>query len=371
MEKKFSQFTTTKPVYSVADDQPVFQQLRRDVKQIVSQLEEKRKAEIIIKAIFFPAVYILTYGAALYWGSDVRIFYSCYFLLGLWLVFVFLNIIHDAVHGTIFKSKKANQWYVHFFDLMGANSYIWQLRHVRFHHNYPNVNGWDTDIEQSSVFRVFPDGEYSRMHKYQHIYLPLLYPFYLANWLLVRDFKDFFNKKKTVRKLIDIPVVEYIKLFFFKLLFLFYMIALPKIILPLSWGQILVAFLIMLFTASIFSLAVLLSPHANTESAFPLPDEENRLPHSWMMHMMLTTNDVTHNNFFTRFFMGCFNFHVVHHLFPNVNHVYYPEITARLKQLAQQYALPYREYSLIHSLKSHYKLLKQNRIKENIFEETM
>lgn len=362
----------TKPVYSFADEHAaVFRQLRQEVKDIVSELEPKRKGEITFKAIFFPAAYILTYAAALLWGNNLMLFYTCYFLLGLLLVFVFLNIIHDAVHGTVFKSKWANQLYIQFFDLMGANSFIWQQRHVRFHHNYPNVNGWDTDIEQSKMFRVFPDGAYSKMHKYQHIYLPVMYPFYLANWLLVRDFKDFFNRQKTVRKLIHIPVVEYIKLFFFKLIFVFYIIVVPKLVLNIGWGQAVTAFAILLFTASIFSLTVLLTPHANTESSFPLPDKSNQLPHSWMMHMMLTTNDVTHNNFFTRFFMGCFNFHVVHHLFPNINHVYYPEITQRLKQLSIEHHLPYREFSLLQSLKNHYRLLKQNRMPENIFEETM
>jgi linoleoyl-CoA desaturase len=62
-----------------------------------------------------------------------------------------------------------------------------------------------------------------------------------------------------------------------------------------------------------------------------------------MMHMFTTTNDVKHDNWFTRFFMGSFNFHVVHHLFPNVNHVYYPEVTVLLQQYAKKYALPYRQ----------------------------
>jgi linoleoyl-CoA desaturase len=359
------------PVYTSSHNKIVYQQLREDVKQIVSALEPKRRTEIIAKAIFFPLSYVLTYIAALTWGSNILILYGCYFVLGLLLVVIFLNLIHDAVHGTVFRKKWMNKLYVHFFDLMGANSYIWQLRHIRFHHNYPNVNGWDADIEQSDLFRVFPDGGYSRMHKYQHIYLPFFYPFYLANWLLVRDFKDFFNKNKTVRKLVDIPPAEYIKLLLFKAVFFFYMIVLPKLVLNISWWQSLLAFAILLFTASIFSLVVLLSPHANTESEFPVPDEKNRLPHSWMMHMLCTTNDITHDNFFTRFFMGCFNYHVAHHLFPNINHVYYPEITAAVKRYAEEWHLPYRQYTLATSLKNHYKLLKQNRMPESIFEETM
>ncbi len=127
----------------------------------------------------------------------------------------------------------------------------------------------------------------------------------------------------------------------------------------------------MLFSASCFSLLVLLSPHANRESEFPLPSEENELPHDWMTHMLRTTNDIIHDNWFTRFFMGCFNYHVVHHLFPNIHHIFYPEITKLLKEYCQRYQLPYRKYSLWTSLINHYRLLKQNRRPENIFEETM
>ena len=326
---------------------------------------------MLLKAILFPLLYIAIYFSALTWGKNIYVLSGCYFLLGVLLVIIFLNLIHDAVHGSIFESKRLNDLYVHFFDLMGANSFIWKLRHVRFHHNYPNVDGWDTDIEQSSLARVFPTGNFSKFHKYQHIYLPFLYPLYLANWLLLRDFKDFFNKNKTVRKLIDIPRIEYVKLIFFKAIFFFYIFVLPKLILGISWLSMLAAFCIMLFTASIFALIVLLSPHANTESEFPLADKDEKLPHSWMMHMMKTTNDVTSDNWFTRFFMGCFNYHIVHHLFPHINHLYYPEITSLLKKYSAEYRLPYREYSLWTSLKNHYRLLKQNRNQENIFEETM
>jgi linoleoyl-CoA desaturase len=87
--------------------------------------------------------------------------------------------------------------------------------------------------------------------------------------------------------------------------------------------------------------------------------------------MMLTTNDVKEDNWFTRFFMGCFNYHVVHHLFPHIHHSFYPEITAVLKEYAEKYQLPYRQYPLMVSLRNHYRLLRQNRMPENIFEETM
>lgn len=349
----------------------LLKQLRQEARTIVQRLEPRRRAAILRKTLLFPLLYGLIYTAALLGGQNNLVFYGCYFLLGLVLVSLFLNVVHDAVHGTIFRSRRANRLLVHLFDLVGANSFIWQVRHVRFHHNYPNVQDWDTDIEQSALARVFPRGKAKPWHRYQHLYLPLLYPFYLPNWLLVRDFKDFFNPRSTVRKGVQIPAVEYVKLFFFKAFFLFYTIVVPVWVLERSWGEALAAFALFLFTASLFSLAVLLSPHANTESAFPQPDSRNRLPHAWMVHMLLTTNDVREDNWFTRFFMGCFNYHVAHHLFPNIHHVYYPEITAHLQDLARRYELPYRQYSLATSLKNHYRLLQQNRLQADLFEEAM
>lgn len=362
---------TLKPTFVKAKGNDLFLELRKEVNETVRRLEPQRKNHIYLKAVLFPIAYIATYVCALSFGNNVNILFGCYFLLGCFLLLNFLNLIHEAVHHTLFKNKTLNNWYVHFFDLLGANSYIWKVRHIRLHHNYPNVMGWDSDFEQSPIVRVFPQGTFSSMHKYQHIYLPFVYPLYLFNWLLVRDFKDYFKKDNLVWKVTSIPKIEYVKLFLFKAFFLFYILILPKLLLNITWGEIFAAFLIMMFTASIFSLLVLLSPHASTESEFPMPDEGGRMPGTWFMHQLSCTNDVKEDNWFTRFFMGCFNYHIAHHLFPSINHVYYPEITSVIEKFARKNKLPYRKFSLKTSLLNHYRLLKKNAFHENIFEETM
>lgn len=360
-----------KPAFAKTSEEQLFLQLKKEVQAAVRDLAPYRQLQITLKAILFPVLYLFTYITALNFGSDIVILYTCYFFLGLLLVLNFLNLIHEAVHGTLFRNKRLNNWYVHFFDLMGANSYIWKIRHTRFHHNYPNIMGWDTDFEQSPIARVFPHGPFSSMHKYQHIYLPLIYPLYLLNWLLIRDFKDFFSRKQIIWKAVTIPRIEYVKLFLFKAIFLGYTIILPTLFLDISWEEAVTAFLIMVFTASIISLLVLLSPHASTESDFPVPDEHGKMPTPWFMHQLSCTNDVKEDNWFIRFFMGCFNYHIAHHLFPSVNHVYYPEITQIIQRFADKNNLPYRQFPLATSLKNHYLLLKNNAFHENIFEETM
>ncbi len=360
-----------KPLFKRQSDAALFQQLRLEVNDTVKALEPGRKFSIALKSILFPAAYILTYITALLFGSYSWVFYSCYFLLGILIILNFLNLIHEAVHNTLFEDRNLNKWYVYLFDIMGANSYIWKIRHSRLHHNYPNVMGWDSDLEQSPMARVFPHGPFSKIHKYQHFYLPVLYPLFLFNWVLIRDFKDFFSKDRLVWKVTIIPAIEYVKLFIFKAFFIFYTIVLPMLVLQVSLGEVITAFILMVFTASIFSLIVLLSPHASTESEFPLPDINGKMPANWFMHQLNCTNDVEEDNWFTRFFMGCFNYHIAHHLFPSVNHVYYPEVTKVIQQFAAKHHLPYRKFPLLTSLKNHYQLLKQNAFHENIFEESM
>lgn len=363
--------TKTKPIYK-RNAAVSFRKLRSQVIAIVREREKSAKWQLRLKAFVFPILYLLTYILLIsYGGSSAVVFYSSYFLLGILLVLIFLNIIHDAVHGNIFKSKLLNQAYVHLFDFLGANSYIWKIRHIQLHHSYPNIMNWDSDFEQSPIVRVFPQSKYQKFHKYQYIYLPFLYPLYLFNWLLVRDFKDFFKKDALVRKVADIPKIEYFKLFLFKAIFFAYLFIIPKFILGVSWLSILYGFILMVFTASILSLMVLLSPHANIHSDFPQPDAKNEMPYNWLEHQLRCTNDVSNDNFFIRFFMGSFNYHIAHHLFPNISHIHYPEITPIIERFAIKNGLKYRKLSLIDSLLGHYRLLKMNALKENIFEETM
>src|SRR3954451_14499643 len=119
-----------KPTFVKDREGIMIQQLRQEVNDTVKKLEPERKTSITFKAILFPCLYLLSYAAALMWGKNSFAFYTCYFVMGFLIVINFLNLVHEAVHGTLFKNKRINNWYVHFFDLMGANSYIWKIRHV-------------------------------------------------------------------------------------------------------------------------------------------------------------------------------------------------------------------------------------------------
>ncbi|AQX04732.1 fatty acid desaturase [Elizabethkingia meningoseptica] len=350
------------PVYPKnTDETHLFNELRKRVNQRVQEIPENRDRYIRIKAVILPIVYFGSYFLAVFNGDKPWLYIACYIMMGLTLVLIYLNLIHEAAHNNIYKTKKYNKWLLRLFDLIGANSYIWQKRHIVSHHAYPNVDGWDTDMEQSGPIKIFPHVEAKGVQKYQDKYFIFAYPFYLFNWMLVRDFRDFFDKRRVIYKAHgESPAAEKVKMIMYKLFYLFYQIAVPVLFMKVSFGLAFGAWVLEIFVASIFALFVLLPLHPLPDNEYPLPDENNNLPYSWLRHQLEVTNDLSNNNWFIRHILGNFNFHIAHHLFPNYSYVYYNEITDEIENFARENGFVYKRFPILTALGKHYQLLKYN-----------
>ena len=176
-----------------------FKALREKVNLLIKQLPSSRKRNLLYRALLLPALYTCIYLTAVL-QTNYLLFCLAYFFLGLMLVIIFVNLIHEASHNTLFRGRKNNQRYMVLFDLIGANSYMLIKRHIILHHNYTNVDGWDSDIEKSRFLKVHPLDQKKKVHQYQHLMIAL-YPLFITNWFLLRDFKDFFIPTMIVRKL--------------------------------------------------------------------------------------------------------------------------------------------------------------------------
>ena len=348
--------------------------LRNLQRRINSRLKKEKESAvnwIRLKTCIFPLIYAALYFFTLAAYPLKIMFYLGYFSMGIFLVFIFLTVIHEVSHDNVFKSKSLNRFFLYFFDILGANSFIWKRRHEVMHHNFPNMQGWDTDIEQSSIFKIYPFAPHTRLHNHQHYLMFLLYPLYLFNWLLIRDFKDFFSAKSTIKKSTYIPKKEFLKLIFFKSFYIFYMFAVPVFWFKIPFLSVLGGFLVLTFSASIFALAVLLPPHANVENEFPLPDSDQQVETTWFEHQLRTTTDISNNNWFISFFMGNFNYHVAHHLFPHLSYAHMKIATEEIAVYATENGFSYRQYPFFKALHNHYLLVKQNAFHESILDETL
>lgn len=361
----------TKPTFTKnPEEDRNFIQLKERIKEQLNT--DNKNYQNQIKAFIFPSLYFLFWLAAIHYRTTPGLYYLFYALIGILTALIFVNLIHEACHHTLFKKKWKNRVILYFFDCIGANSFIWINRHIRMHHNYPNVIGWDTDIEQGGPIKLFPSDKQSNIQKYQHYWAFFLYPFFLLNWLLLRDFKDFYSSNRYIRKVIKIPLIEHFKLWFFKIFFFSFILIIPIWIFGVSISQAFWGFMIQMISGSLLGMVILLAPHANVHNDFPFPNDEGKLQTSWMRHQFITANDVSGQNFITKHLMNNFNYHLVHHLFPNISSSYADEITEIVKDFAKEHNYPYKSYSLLKAFQLHYQLIKRNAIDpQNLFEETI
>jgi linoleoyl-CoA desaturase len=173
-----------------------------------------RRMKIKMAAIFllFTGSYALLLSA----GHSLAAYLSGMCLFGFSSALIAFNIGHDASHGALSQKKWVNKLFSWSFNLVGVNSYIWNLKHNISHHAYTNMPGLDMDIQQVSIARLVPTMPLRKMHRYQHIYVPLLYPFASLFLVFVKDFMLFsdtqFGKKHPLREYIVLIVT---KLFYF------------------------------------------------------------------------------------------------------------------------------------------------------------
>jgi len=356
-----------RPVYLKPDADDFFKMLRNEVNEKVLKNNTLYRLNVI-KSISLLVLFFLFYGGILFFGNNTALLFLFYILSGITMIVLFVNAFHDAAHNALFKSSKYNEWFTYVLELFGGNRWLWIRRHISLHHAYPNVPDWDIDIKQSDIIRIFPNSPLFNYHKYQHIYMWFIYPLYSLNWIYIRDFKDFFGKKNNyVKKIVDkIPTIEIYKLFIAKIFNLFYLLFLPMIVLDQPWYIVFAGWLSLHLCGSALGVVALVSTHVDEDAHFPTTDEEGNLSATWAMHQMIVTKDFSTDSKLANFLYGGFTHHVAHHLFPHIGHTYYPYITPIIKKYAEEYKLPYTSYPFYQAVRSHFRMLKNQGVKENI-----
>lgn len=312
---------------------------------------------MLVKIILYFGLDLLFY-LLMITSTSLTSFYLFYLLMGLSVLLTAFNISHDAAHGVAVKSKYWNKLLFSLsFNLQGNNAYIWGKHHNESHHLYTNVEGSDIDVLNNPLFRMTSSQPLKWYHRYQFLYAPLLYLLYSLNWFLFRETLMIFNySSRTID--IEIPRNEAVKLLFFKLLYIGYMIVLPAWLLPFGWGTVLLAFVLNHFMVSLIFVGVLGVSHVSDYVSHPAPDSENRIGMSWPTLQLITSVDYNPDSVFFNWTLGGFNAHALHHLLPNISHVHYLEILPIFRELCRKYGLTYLEMPYTESLASHFRFLR-------------
>jgi len=319
--------------------------------------------EMYIKTICMFAIYLTPYVLILTGVITTTIpLLAGVLVMGLGLAGIGLSVMHDANHGAYSNKAWVNTLMGYSLNLVGANAFNWKIQHNVMHHSYTNVHEHDEDISPRGVLRLSPSTPWKAAHRYQFIYAWFLYGLMTIAWLGFKDFVRIIRYERSgmLAKQRTTAWKEWIILVATKLMYIGYIFVLPMLLTDLTWWQVLVGVLMMHYVAG-FVLAIIFQPaHVVEGTEYPLPDDDNMLETNWAVHQLRTTTNFGNKSRWFSWYVGGLNFQIEHHLFPNICHVHYKDISRIVRETAREFDLPYKTFNtFVGALQGHTRLLRE------------
>jgi linoleoyl-CoA desaturase len=280
-------------------------------------------------------------------------------VFGLVLASIGFNVMHDACHGSYSSKGWVNELLGLSLNALGGNAFIWKFKHNIIHHTYTNVDGVDDDIAKSPLMRQCYSQKWVPAHRFQHIYVLLVYAISSFAWVFMMDFNKYFKKRIVAMPLQNMKPKEHVIFWASKVLYLLFYIAIP--VMFVGWKAWAIGFASMHITMG-FTLAIVFQlAHVveSTDFALATESEPLRIEDEWAVHQVKTTADFAPKNKIISWFVGGLNFQVEHHLFPRISHIHYPAIQGIVKKTCEQYNIAYHEYpTMVQAVASHFRMMK-------------
>jgi linoleoyl-CoA desaturase len=339
----------------------IYKVLKAKINTYFEQTGKSRYADHVLwikMSLFFLlplAGYILL---LVFGGTSLLTAFACYVVLMIGSGFFVVTVGHDASHQALLKQKSANQFLSYAWNFLGISKQLWEIKHHHSHHIYTNIPHQDIDIAESPLLRFSPSYPYRPYYKYQHLYAPLLYSLFGLHIVYVRDFTMYFSIKNTTLGLNKLPRYFLAQLATTKLLYLLVTLIVPVLVLPFAWWQVVLLYTASLAIAGVLMLLVLVVPHINEDAALADSPVAIKGQNDWALHQIHSTVDSSVNSRLLGWLTGGLNTHLVHHLFPNICHVHYLQLTRVIKQELCNQGIKYNEKTFSASIRDHFRYLK-------------
>jgi linoleoyl-CoA desaturase len=338
--------------------------IRNSVNQYFSNnnIQPYGNYKIYLKTIFMVLLYFIPYilmitGLA----PTVMLVLLCWALMGLGMSGLGMVTMHDANHGSFSKSKRVNRFFGNSLYLLGGFPPNWRYQHNTLHHGFTNIDGHDEDIAPPEILRFSPHQPLKKVHRFQHIYAWFFYSLMTISWIIIKDFRRL-QKYRTMGVRLD-GKQQYNKmlksLIIAKIVYYIIFLVVPLLTVPVSWYWIVAGFLLMHFVGGLVLSSIFQTAHVVPSSTYPVPDGNGELDNNWMAHQLYTTCNYSPNSRIFSWFIGGLNYQIEHHLFPNISHVHYKNISSIVKAKAKEYGFPYHvNKTFTSAVWQHIKMLK-------------
>jgi len=284
-----------------------------------------------------------------------------YILSGLGMAGIGMGVMHDAIHGSYSSNRTLNRAMSQTMNMVGANASVWRIQHNVLHHTYTNIEGADDDLNTPLFLRFTPKRLWAAIHKYQYLYTWVFYGLSTISWISTKDFirLNRYSQLGFIKKGREYNT-HLAGLIIWKLAYYTYGLILPLMFSGFNWGIVLLAFLCMHIITGLSISLVFQTAHIMPSNDFPTPCNEGGINCNWTVHQLNTTSNYAPGNGLFSWMIGGLNYQIEHHLFPNICHVHYPEISGIVEQTANEFGISYNTLPTFGAaLKEHAKMLRQ------------
>ena len=311
------------------------------------------KTAILIAAL--AVSYLLLVFAAHAWWQSLPLAV----LLGFAAAAIGFNIQHDGGHKAYSDHSWINKLMAMSLDFIGGSSYLWHWKHGVIHHTYVNVTGHDSDLNLGIFGRVTPYQRRLAFHRWQHLYLWVLYGFLAIRWQLVDDFRRLIAGRIGRHRIRRPTGADLVVLVAGKAIFFAWAFGIPLLFHPVS--AVLVHYGVAALVLGVILTVVFQVAHCVEEAVFPPASAgTRRIERAWAVHQAETTVDFARRSRVVAWLLGGLNFQIEHHLFPRICHVNYPAISNLVERTCRDFGVAYTEHrSFREGVTAHFRWLRR------------
>lgn len=279
--------------------------------------------------------------------------------MGFILASIGFNVMHDACHGSYSSRKWVNELFGLSLNALGGNAFIWKFKHNIIHHTYTNVDGIDDDIAKSPLMRHCESQKWVPAHRFQHIYVVLVYAISSFAWVSIMDFNKYFSQKIFKTPLQKMSGNEHLIFWISKLCYVLFYVVIPVSL--VGWGPWAIGFAFMHITMGLTLALVFQLAHVVEHTEFEAAGTEAvQIENEWAIHQVKTTANFAPDNKLINWYVGGLNYQIEHHLFPRISHVHYPAISKIVRSTCEEFNINYNSIpTMSKSIASHFKMMKQ------------
>jgi linoleoyl-CoA desaturase len=267
------------------------------------------------------------------------------------------NLMHDGNHQAFSRHRRLNWLAGLTLDLLGGSSLFWGQDHNKRHHDAPNVDPFDGDIQYGSVARVSPAQPWRPWFGAQQYYMWILYALIPQRWQFYLDFRKLLRPEAAHTLRHRLAQRSHWLMLAGKCVFVGWAFVIPALLHP--WWCVLGVYLAGAALSGLLLGTVLQWAHCVEGARFTDAScPRDRLSESWLEVQVEATQDVRLPRWLS-WYVGGLDHQIEHHLFPRYPHTVYRRIAPSIEHFCRRNQLAYRSHANLGvALRAHFRWLR-------------